>query len=160
MLQTLFSEVLTRTDWLTVWDNIFSNHPSFMLYFLVAYLIHSRKALLCTRTKDNIKVYWFLYLFIYTGRPLQFWWAICNEGLTFLAKPYKGACRSSYLFAIFITKGLTGNWTPDPFRPELYTSQSHSIHERVVTDFSKNFLLFYHSFLVFLLFVSEKSRLD
>ena len=90
MLQTLFSEVLTRTDWLTVWDNIFSNHPSFMLYFLVAYLIHSRKALLCTRTKDNIKVYWFLYLFIYTGRPLQFLWAVCNKGLTFLAKHYKG----------------------------------------------------------------------
>ncbi|XP_066936715.1 TBC1 domain family member 31-like [Clytia hemisphaerica] len=57
MLQTLYSEVLTRDDWLIVWDNVFSSHPSFMLYFLVAYLIHSRKALLCTQTKENIKVF-------------------------------------------------------------------------------------------------------
>lgn len=55
-MQTLFSEVVTKDEWLVVWDNIFSNHPSFMLYFIVAYLIQSRQALLSAKSKDDIKV--------------------------------------------------------------------------------------------------------
>lgn len=53
MLQTLLSEVLTKDEWLRAWDNIFSNHPSFLLFVVVAYVIVSRKALLqCTRKED------------------------------------------------------------------------------------------------------------
>ncbi|XP_073233564.1 TBC1 domain family member 31-like [Porites lutea] len=53
LLQTLLSEVLTKDEWLRAWDNIFSNHPSFLLFVVVAYVIVSRKVLLqCSRGED------------------------------------------------------------------------------------------------------------
>ncbi|KAM4685127.1 TBC1 domain family member 31 isoform 3-T3 [Amazona ochrocephala] len=53
LLETLFSEVLTREEWLKVFDNIFSNHPSYFLMVVVAYIICSRAPLLhCNQTAD------------------------------------------------------------------------------------------------------------
>ncbi|KFU84063.1 WD repeat-containing protein 67, partial [Chaetura pelagica] len=53
LLETLFSEVLTREEWLKVFDNIFSNHPSYFLMIVVAYVICSRAPLLhCNQTAD------------------------------------------------------------------------------------------------------------
>ncbi|NXE25121.1 TBC31 protein, partial [Ardeotis kori] len=53
LLETLFSEVLTREEWLKVFDNIFSNHPSYFLMTVVAYIICSRAPLLlCKQTGD------------------------------------------------------------------------------------------------------------
>ncbi|KAM6411400.1 TBC1 domain family member 31 isoform 2-T2 [Pluvialis apricaria] len=53
LLETLFSEVLTREEWLKVFDNIFSNHPSYFLMVVVAYIICSRAPLLhCDQTAD------------------------------------------------------------------------------------------------------------
>ncbi|NXU40095.1 TBC31 protein, partial [Drymodes brunneopygia] len=53
LLETLLSEVLTREEWLKVFDNIFSNHPSYFLMIVVAYIICSRVPLLhCNQTAD------------------------------------------------------------------------------------------------------------
>ncbi|NWU88711.1 TBC31 protein, partial [Upupa epops] len=53
LLETLFSEVLTREEWLKVFDNIFSNHPSYFLMTVVAYITCSRAPLLhCNQTAD------------------------------------------------------------------------------------------------------------
>ncbi|NXG66241.1 TBC31 protein, partial [Hemiprocne comata] len=53
LLETLFSEVLTREEWLKVFDNIFSNHPSYFLMIVVAYVICSRAPLLhCNQTAN------------------------------------------------------------------------------------------------------------
>ncbi|NWV41096.1 TBC31 protein, partial [Grantiella picta] len=53
LLETLLSEVLTREEWLKVFDNIFSNHPSYFLMIVVAYIICSRVALLhCNQAAD------------------------------------------------------------------------------------------------------------
>ncbi|XP_061851401.1 TBC1 domain family member 31 isoform X2 [Colius striatus] len=53
LLETLFSEVLTREEWLKVFDNIFSNHPSYFLMLVVAYIKCSRVTLLhCNQTVD------------------------------------------------------------------------------------------------------------
>ncbi|XP_074757231.1 TBC1 domain family member 31 [Athene noctua] len=53
LLETLFSEILTREEWLKVFDNIFSNHPSYFLMIAVAYIICSRAPLLhCNQTAD------------------------------------------------------------------------------------------------------------
>ncbi|XP_030409634.1 TBC1 domain family member 31 isoform X4 [Gopherus evgoodei] len=53
LLETLFSEVLTREEWLKVFDNIFSNHPSYFLMVVAAYIICSRAPLLhCNQTED------------------------------------------------------------------------------------------------------------
>ncbi|NWS14728.1 TBC31 protein, partial [Pachyramphus minor] len=53
LLETLLSEVLTREEWLKVFDNIFSNHPSYFLMIVVAYIICSRAPLLqCNQAVD------------------------------------------------------------------------------------------------------------
>ncbi|XP_006636140.2 TBC1 domain family member 31 isoform X1 [Lepisosteus oculatus] len=53
LLETLFSEVLTREEWLQLFDNVFSNHPSFLLLAVVAYITCCRSPLLhCTLTED------------------------------------------------------------------------------------------------------------
>ncbi|TRY94739.1 hypothetical protein DNTS_021624 [Danionella cerebrum] len=53
LLETLFSEVLMREEWLKLFDNIFSNHPSFLLMAVVAYVICCRAPLLrCSNKKD------------------------------------------------------------------------------------------------------------
>ncbi|XP_037985659.1 TBC1 domain family member 31 isoform X2 [Motacilla alba alba] len=53
LLETLLSEVLTREEWLKAFDNIFSNHPSYFLMIVVAYVICSRAALLhCNQAAD------------------------------------------------------------------------------------------------------------
>ncbi|NXL86772.1 TBC31 protein, partial [Alectura lathami] len=53
LLETLFSEVLTREEWLKVFDNIFSNHPSYFLMIVVAYIMCSRgPLLLCNQRQD------------------------------------------------------------------------------------------------------------
>ncbi|XP_041650438.1 TBC1 domain family member 31 [Cheilinus undulatus] len=53
LLETLFSEVLTRDEWLKLFDNIFSNHPSFLLMTCVAYITCCREPLLlCSQKQD------------------------------------------------------------------------------------------------------------
>ncbi|KAJ6663117.1 hypothetical protein lerEdw1_010710 [Lerista edwardsae] len=53
LLETMFSEVLTREEWLKLFDNIFSNHPSFFVMVVAAYVMCSRTPLLrCNRKED------------------------------------------------------------------------------------------------------------
>ncbi|XP_023266178.1 TBC1 domain family member 31 [Seriola lalandi dorsalis] len=53
LLETLFSEVLTRDEWLRLFDNIFSNHPSFLIMACVAYITCCREPLLlCSQKQD------------------------------------------------------------------------------------------------------------
>ncbi|KFQ31900.1 TBC1 domain family member 31, partial [Mesitornis unicolor] len=57
LLETLFSEVLTREEWLKVFDNIFSNHPSYFLMIVVAYIICSRAPLLHCNQKEDFEYF-------------------------------------------------------------------------------------------------------
>ncbi|XP_043922511.1 TBC1 domain family member 31 [Protopterus annectens] len=57
LLETLFSEVLTREEWLKLFDNVFSNHPSFLLMAVVAYIICSRSPLLHCTEKDDFEYF-------------------------------------------------------------------------------------------------------
>uniref|UniRef100_A0A667YTW3 TBC1 domain family member 31 n=1 Tax=Myripristis murdjan TaxID=586833 RepID=A0A667YTW3_9TELE len=53
LLETLFSEVLTRDEWLRLFDNVFSNHPSFLIMACVAYITCCREPLLlCSQKQD------------------------------------------------------------------------------------------------------------
>ncbi|XP_044770236.1 TBC1 domain family member 31 isoform X8 [Neomonachus schauinslandi] len=56
LLETVFSEVLTREEWLKLFDNVFSNHPSFLLMTVVAYNICSRAPLLNCSLKDDFEM--------------------------------------------------------------------------------------------------------
>ncbi|XP_078073007.1 TBC1 domain family member 31 isoform X2 [Mustelus asterias] len=55
LMETLFSEVLTREEWLKLFDNVFSNHPSFLLVAVAAYLICSRTPLLQCNIKEDLE---------------------------------------------------------------------------------------------------------
>ncbi|XP_030875223.1 TBC1 domain family member 31 isoform X6 [Leptonychotes weddellii] len=57
LLETVFSEVLTREEWLKLFDNVFSNHPSFLLMTVVAYNICSRAPLLNCSLKDDFEYF-------------------------------------------------------------------------------------------------------
>ena len=57
LMQSLFSEVLLKLEWLQLWDHLFSQHPAFFLYAVVAYLIGCRAALLkCQYVDDFVKL--------------------------------------------------------------------------------------------------------
>ena len=60
VLQTLFSEVFTREEWLKLFDNVFSNHPSFLTMVAVAYSVTNRCPLLKCTELDDFKVCVFL----------------------------------------------------------------------------------------------------
>uniref|UniRef100_G3WG19 TBC1 domain family member 31 n=1 Tax=Sarcophilus harrisii TaxID=9305 RepID=G3WG19_SARHA len=57
LLETVFSEVLTREEWLKVFDNVFSNHPSFLLMIVVAYNICCKAPLLNCNHKDDFEYF-------------------------------------------------------------------------------------------------------
>ncbi|XP_036614218.1 TBC1 domain family member 31 [Trichosurus vulpecula] len=57
LLETVFSEVLTREEWLRVFDNVFSNHPSFLLMIVVAYNICCKAPLLNCNLKDDFEYF-------------------------------------------------------------------------------------------------------
>ncbi|XP_069477672.1 TBC1 domain family member 31 isoform X2 [Ambystoma mexicanum] len=57
LLETLFSEVLTREEWLKLFDNIFSNHPSFFVMAVAAYVICFRAPLLQCNQKEDFKYF-------------------------------------------------------------------------------------------------------
>ncbi|XP_053064583.1 TBC1 domain family member 31 isoform X2 [Acinonyx jubatus] len=57
LLETVFSEVLTREEWLKLFDNVFSNHPSFLLMTVVAYNTCSRAPLLNCSLRDDFEYF-------------------------------------------------------------------------------------------------------
>ncbi|XP_053182759.1 TBC1 domain family member 31 [Scomber japonicus] len=57
LLETLFSEVLTRDEWLRLFDNVFSNHPSFLLMACVAYITCCREPLLLCAQKQDFEYF-------------------------------------------------------------------------------------------------------
>uniref|UniRef100_A0A3Q3KV10 TBC1 domain family member 31 n=1 Tax=Mastacembelus armatus TaxID=205130 RepID=A0A3Q3KV10_9TELE len=57
LLETLFSEVLTRDEWLRLFDNIFSNHPSFLIMASVAYITCCREPLLLCSQKHDFEYF-------------------------------------------------------------------------------------------------------
>lgn len=56
LLQTLFSEVLTRDEWLRLFDNVFSNHTAFLLVAVVAYVTCCRVQLLTLAFREDFEV--------------------------------------------------------------------------------------------------------
>ena len=65
LLQSLFSEVLSRYEWLKLWDHVLSNPPVFMECFVVAFLTYFRSTLLSAPSKEEV------YLFFRRAEPLN-----------------------------------------------------------------------------------------
>ncbi|ESO96315.1 hypothetical protein LOTGIDRAFT_227074 [Lottia gigantea] len=58
LLESVFSEVLTKEEWLMLWDNIFSRHPGFILMLVVAYAICARGPLTQCVELDDFKYFY------------------------------------------------------------------------------------------------------
>jgi len=57
LLETVFSEVLTQEEWLMLWDNVLSSHPSFLMMSVVAYAISARGPLMKCTDIDDFKFF-------------------------------------------------------------------------------------------------------
>ncbi|XP_049830677.1 TBC1 domain family member 31 isoform X2 [Schistocerca gregaria] len=55
LLEVAFSEVLSTSEWLQLWDHILSNEPSFLLIAVVAYNIVFRTAIKSCKTQDDFE---------------------------------------------------------------------------------------------------------
>ena len=53
MLESLFSEVMTKEEWQVLFDNIFSNEPGYILHVVVAYLTVCRSPLLAMTEPED-----------------------------------------------------------------------------------------------------------
>ncbi|XP_013200834.1 TBC1 domain family member 31 [Amyelois transitella] len=53
ILETAFSEVLTCSEWLILWDHILSNEPAFILMAVVAYSIVQKNAIKKLKTQEQ-----------------------------------------------------------------------------------------------------------
>lgn len=54
ILETAFSEVLTCSEWLILWDHVLSNEPAFMIMAVVSYNIVQRNALRRLKSHEQI----------------------------------------------------------------------------------------------------------
>lgn len=59
ILQSAFSEVLGREDWLCVWDHLLTHHnkPELLLYFLAGFLILQSEALQAATTATQLHLF-------------------------------------------------------------------------------------------------------
>ncbi|KAI5636602.1 rab-GTPase-TBC domain-containing protein [Phthorimaea operculella] len=58
ILETAFSEVLTCSEWLILWDHILSNEPAFILMAVVAYSIVQKNALKRIHSHEQIESFY------------------------------------------------------------------------------------------------------
>lgn len=56
LLSSAFSEVLSRTQWLRLWDHAFSQSPGFLLLLTTSLLTSSRSTLLHCTSHDDFQV--------------------------------------------------------------------------------------------------------
>jgi hypothetical protein len=57
LLEMAFSEVLTRSDWLCLWDHVLSNEPSFLLMAVVSYNIVCRRTVMSCRDHHDFQYF-------------------------------------------------------------------------------------------------------
>ena len=71
-MHTLFSENFTSQDWFQLWDHFLSNQPSFMMYFIIAYIRSFRTALLELEKLDDFKASFIFLLFFFLRKKKLF----------------------------------------------------------------------------------------
>ncbi|KAJ3027429.1 UNVERIFIED_CONTAM: TBC1 domain member 31 [Siphonaria sp. JEL0065] len=57
LMQSFFTEIVSKSDWLKVWDHMVTNPPAYMYYFITSYLLTSRTSLLATRTLEDYQYF-------------------------------------------------------------------------------------------------------
>ena len=54
LLSTALTEVLSKSDWLKLWDHVFSNSPPFLMFLVLSYLLHFRAPILAAETMHHM----------------------------------------------------------------------------------------------------------
>ncbi|KAJ3094758.1 TBC1 domain member 31, partial [Physocladia obscura] len=57
IMQTLFTEITSKLDWLKTWDHFVTNPPAYMYYFITAYLLASRTSLLAVESVQDYQFF-------------------------------------------------------------------------------------------------------
>lgn len=58
LLEAVFSEVLSASEWCIFWDHVTTNEPSFLLMGVAAYNILNRNTIMSMSDKNDIKEYY------------------------------------------------------------------------------------------------------
>lgn len=58
LLESVFSEVLSASEWCIFWDHVITNEPSFLLMGVAAYNILNRNVIISMSDKSDIKEYY------------------------------------------------------------------------------------------------------
>ncbi|KAJ8963235.1 hypothetical protein NQ318_018701 [Aromia moschata] len=58
LLETAFSEVLTASEWLTFWDHVLTNEPSFLICAVISYNIIHKNILTCLRNMEEFEFFY------------------------------------------------------------------------------------------------------
>lgn len=54
LLSTALTEALSKSDWLKLWDHVFSNSPPFLLFLLLSYLIFFRAQVMAAKSMQQM----------------------------------------------------------------------------------------------------------
>ncbi len=55
LLSTALTEVLSKSDWLKLWDHVFSNSPPFLMFLLLSYLMYFRAQIMSAGTMHQME---------------------------------------------------------------------------------------------------------
>ena len=54
LLSTALTEVLSKADWLKLWDHVFSNSPPFFLFLVLSYFVYFRSQIMSAETMSQM----------------------------------------------------------------------------------------------------------
>lgn len=55
LMSTVMTEVLSKADWLKLWDHVLSNSPPFFMFVLLAYFVYFREQILSAETQQQME---------------------------------------------------------------------------------------------------------
>lgn len=55
LMSTVMTEVLSKTDWLKLWDHVLSNSPPFLLFLLLSYLLYFKAQILSAESMEQME---------------------------------------------------------------------------------------------------------
>ncbi|KAL3152259.1 hypothetical protein ABBQ32_001336 [Trebouxia sp. C0010 RCD-2024] len=55
LMSTVMTEVLSKADWLKLWDHVLSNSPPFLLFLLLSYLLYFKAQILSAESTDQME---------------------------------------------------------------------------------------------------------
>lgn len=55
LMSTVMTEVLSKADWLKLWDHVLSNSPPFFMFLLLSYLVFFRAQIMSAETREHLE---------------------------------------------------------------------------------------------------------